>query len=193
MRPPQRNLGPGEDWGRWVEEQLQGLQRNSTQSEQGNQRSFANNGAALKQLTNQLNAIPVTMSGNNAQNGGWSTPSGGTFTLANLSFDWPGDSRLCDVVVIFNAKYGINPSIPQAYNPTIQVSINDQTISFFSIYEQMSSYTANGNFSATVTRGEDDSPVTVSSVMVNSSSYNNDMSANTADYAVTSTIVVFHN
>ena len=57
MRPPQRNLGPGNDWGRWVEEQLQGLSTSATQAEQGNQRSFANNNAALKQLTNQLNTL----------------------------------------------------------------------------------------------------------------------------------------
>ena len=57
MRPPQRNLGPGNDWGRWVEDQLQGLSTSATQAEQGNQRSFANNSAALKQLTNQLNAL----------------------------------------------------------------------------------------------------------------------------------------
>ena len=57
MRPPQRNLGPGNDWGRWVEDQLQGLSTSATQAEQGNQRSFANNSAALKQLTNQLNTL----------------------------------------------------------------------------------------------------------------------------------------
>lgn len=57
MRPPQRNLGPGNDWGRWVEDQLQSLSTSATQAEQGNQRSFANNSAALKQLTKQLNLL----------------------------------------------------------------------------------------------------------------------------------------
>ena len=84
MRPPQRNLGPGNDWGRWVEEQLQSLSTSATQAEQGNQRSFANNSAALKQLTNQLTTLEKQTAILDAQNNSF-------VTSQTLSYNGWGD------------------------------------------------------------------------------------------------------
>ena len=51
--PPQRNLGPADTWGRWVEDKIQNFTRVLTQSVQAIERSLSGVNASLTQLTNQ--------------------------------------------------------------------------------------------------------------------------------------------
>lgn len=155
MRPPQRNLGPGNDWGRWVEDQLQSLSTSATQAEQGNQRSFANNSAALKQLTNQLNAIPVA-SGYHDERTLWSVPANTTTDISTISVAWAEGKTSCIVLAIASGWYDsyASPAIPMAYRASFRISIGDNTSPAIPLIAQnMDTYAFVGSYSSVVTSG----------------------------------------
>ena len=157
MRPPQRNLGPGNDWGRWVEDQLQSLSTSATQAEQGNQRSFANNSAALKQLTNQLNAIPVA-SGYHDERTLWSVPANTTTSISTLSIPWTAGKTKCLVLAIASGGYDSynSPMIPMAYRAFFRINIAGNTSPALPLIAQnMDTYAFVGSYSSLVTSGSD--------------------------------------
>ena len=157
MRPPQRNLGPGNDWGRWVEEQLQSLSTSATQAEQGNQRSFANNSAALKQLTNQLNAIPVA-SGQHDERTLWSVPANTTTNISTISVAWAEGKTSCIVLAIASGWYDSYAAskIPMADRASFRINIAGKTSPAVPLIAQnMDTYAFVGSYSSLVVSGSD--------------------------------------
>ena len=163
MRPPQRNLGPGNDWGRWVEEQLQGLSTSATQAEQGNQRSFANNNAALKQLTNQLNDIRLVVESLPVSDGyhdfkqNWVVPSNATTKISDILVSWPDNKTKAIVLVIASGWYDsyAASAIPMAYRASFDIAIGTSTSPAVPLIAQnMDTYAFVGSYSSVVTSGE---------------------------------------
>ena len=60
IAPPQKNLGAGDEWGRWVERTLREREAHRLQETQGLERTLASVNGVLSQVTNLWNATPLT-------------------------------------------------------------------------------------------------------------------------------------
>lgn len=111
--PPQRNLGPADTWGRWVEDKIQNFTRVLTQSVQAIERSLSGVNASLTQLTNQLtqlanqqtqlanqqNMLPIIAAVQNSRYNipGWSS---GTVTLVTTNLTVPANKTRAIITAI---------------------------------------------------------------------------------------------
>jgi len=164
IKPPQRNLGAGEDWGRWVERQIKDLSTSSLQSEMGNQRSFMNNNATLKQLSNQLvdlqgvvSALPIPNI-YHLTSEDWSVPANATTTIASQLVPWVPGKSVCDIIAIASGWYdSYNPSmIPMAYRATFRININGDNSPILPLIAQnMDTYVFVGSYSSRVSSNSD--------------------------------------
>lgn len=139
-QPPRRNLPPdSEQWGRFVEGQINDLSREQTQLAQANSNSLAAVNAALVQLSGQVaqidgvvsmiaqqqqtlasqqgqlnsvvNSIPVTSSLSSSVEG--FTTINGTKTETSVTFPVPPNKTRCSVFASFQGFFGSDSSVPR--------------------------------------------------------------------------------
>ena len=110
IAPPQKNLGAGDEWGRWVEQELGVADKSSVQVSQGIDRSLMSVNSTLTQLTKQLQELPIitTLTSIEQTIKVPKAPSGatqGAWTEVNrVSFSMPeGKTRLSLVVSAYIA------------------------------------------------------------------------------------------
>ena len=140
-----------------MEDQLQSLSTSATQAEQGNQRSFANNSAALKQLTNQLNALPVA-SGYHDEKTLWPVPANATTNISTIPVAWAEGKTSCIVFAIASGWYDsyAESEIPMAYRAFFSINIAGNTSPGLPLIAQnMDTYAFVGSYSSLVTSGSD--------------------------------------
>ena len=133
--PPQRNLGPADTWGRWVEDKIQNFTRVLTQSVQAIERSLSGVNASLTQLTNQLtqlknqqtqltnqqNMLPIIAAVQNSRRNipGWSS---GTVTLVTTNLTVPANKTRAIITALPSGVIYIDGAA--AIGVTVTVYIN---------------------------------------------------------------------
>lgn len=140
-QPPRRNLPPdSEQWGRFIESQINDLDRQQTQLAQANTNSLAAVNSTLVQLSGQVaqinnvvsmiaqqqqelsaqqgqldlvvNSIPVTSSLSSSVEG--FTTINGTKTETSVTFPVPPGKTRCSVFASFQGFFGSDFSVPQS-------------------------------------------------------------------------------
>ena len=133
--PPQRNLGPADTWGRWVEDKIQNFTRVLTQSVQAIERSLSGVNASLTQLTNQLtqltnqqnmlknqqNMLPIIAAVQNSRYNipGWDS---GTVTLVSTNLTVPSNKTRAIITALPSGVIYIDGAA--AIGVTVTVYIN---------------------------------------------------------------------
>ena len=140
--PPQRNLGPADTWGRWVENKIQNFTRVLTQSVQAIERSLSGVNASLTQLTNQLtqltnqqnaltnqqnaltnqqNALPIIAAVQNSRYNipGWSS---GTVTLVTTNLTVPANKTRAIITAIPSGIIFIDGAAAMGVTATVYIN-----------------------------------------------------------------------
>ena len=113
IAPPQKNLGAGDEWGRWVEQELGVTDKSSVQVSQGIDRSLMSVNSTLTQLTKQLQELPIITTLTSIEQT-INVSAGSNWTEVNrVSFSMPeGKTRLSLVVSAYiayvtNGQFGV--------------------------------------------------------------------------------------
>lgn len=106
-RPPLKNLGPAEQWGKWAENSVLAMERDTNQQFQAIDRSLAGVNASIRALTDQIEAlalvqsqIPLVYSVHEEYTG--AIPTGNFLTQ---SIDFPPGKTNCNIFAAFTSNF----------------------------------------------------------------------------------------
>lgn len=106
-RPPLKNLGPAEQWGKWAENSVLAMERDTNQQFQAIDRSLDGVNAAIRGLTQQVETlavlqaqIPIVQSYHRELTG--AIPTG---VVLSEEIDFPEDKSECNIFASFTANF----------------------------------------------------------------------------------------
>ena len=132
IAPPQKNLGAGDEWGRWVERTLREREAHRLQETQGLERTLASVNGVLSQVTNLWNATPLT-EGYNTQSDKAIMPKTPSGQLAdwteNLQWSFPvPDGKVISLFVTSHATIRISGGPYRTFLTRVRVITSNTTI-----------------------------------------------------------------
>lgn len=102
--PPNKSLGAGDKWGRWVEEQLGMLARSQNLNSQSTTRAIKASNSAISALSGRVESIPI-FTPYSTSNSNFSVASGSSFkTIASLEIELPEWKEGAQIMAISNSS-----------------------------------------------------------------------------------------
>lgn len=117
-RPPQRNLGSGENWGKWVEDNISALQNDTSQQLQSIGRS-------INTINSGNRVTPFSRVYSNYTTD-WTVSANGTKPICTVTVPWEIGKTSCTIMTVFRGFYGsfATPAIAMAYRATFATTVS---------------------------------------------------------------------
>lgn len=110
--PPNKGLGAGDKWGRWVEEQLGKIDRAQNLNAQSTTRAIKASNSAISALSRRVESIPIFTPYSDSNNN-FSVSSGSSFkTIATLEIELPEWKDGAQIMAICTSSLLVTNSAP---------------------------------------------------------------------------------